>query len=432
MAERNPLIIKICKFDFFRKHQLESIARKTKLIVRKSPKFSACDFVLTLFKTITTGKASYNQMASTLEKCADKPMSRQALSQRIGFQSVAFMKEVLATAIQEQWGSDQTLNTTHFGRLLVEDSSQYKINKKNNLEFPGHGNSKSASAGCKIDLSFDLLTGLPIHQVMDKATTQDKVMGKELVDMVQPRDLVLRDMGYFSVKEFIRIAAKGAYWQSRLPANVGVFMEDGQALEDYLKSSKANKLDTTVNLLSKKGERVRMVAIRAEKHIAEKKRRERNAAAHKKGKTPTAKALLRDGWHLMVTNVSEEQLDTVTLAKLYAVRWQIEITFRAWKQSGDLLQALNRKSKPAHLRTLIYAAILWLVLTMKTASMLQHILAKTKKVVSLQKLSMNMAGYTLMLTAMSNLSEYSPHLRHVLMEARKREPLMATGIACLS
>ena len=89
--------------------QLESIARKTKLIVRKSPKFSACDFVLTLFKTITTGKASYNQMASTLEKCADKPMSRQALSQRIGFQSVAFMKEVLATAIQEQWGSDQTL-----------------------------------------------------------------------------------------------------------------------------------------------------------------------------------------------------------------------------------------------------------------------------------------------------------------------------------
>ena len=412
--------------------QLENIARKTKLIVRKSPRFSASDFVLTLFKTIATGKASYNQMASTLKKCTDKPMSRQALSQRIGERSVAFMKEALATTMQEQWGSDQVLRTTHFGRVLIEDSSQYKINKKNNLDFPGHGNSKSASAGCKIDLSFDLLTGLPIHQVMDKATTQDKVLGKELVDMVRPNDLVLRDMGYFSVKEFMRIAEKGAYWQSRLPANVGVFMEDGQSLEDHLKSYKANKLDTTVNLLSKKGEIVRLVAIRAEPHIAEKKRRERKAASRKKGKTPTAKALLRDGWHLMVTNVSEEQLDTETLAKLYAVRWQIEITFRAWKQSGELLKALNRKSKPAHLRTLIYAAILWLVLTMKTASMLQNIIAKAKKVVSLEKLSMDMIGHVLTLTVISDLSEYSPYLRHVLMEARKREPLMATGIACLS
>ncbi len=219
--------------------RLESIARKTKLIVRKSQRFTATAFVLTLFKTVATGKASYNQMASTLDKCAVKPMSRQALSQRIGKQSVAFMKESLATAMQEQWGSDKILRTSHFVRVIIEDASQYKINKNNNLDFPGHGNSKSASAGCKIDLSFDLLTGLPIHQVMDKATTQDKVLGKQLVDMVKPGDLVLRDMGYFSVKEFIRIAEQGAYWQSRLPANVGVFMEDGQNLEDYLKSHKA-------------------------------------------------------------------------------------------------------------------------------------------------------------------------------------------------
>jgi len=412
--------------------QLDDIARKTKLVVRKSPRFTANNFVLTLFKTIATGKASYNQMASTLKKCAENPMSRQALSQRIGDRSVAFMKEALATAMQQQWGSNQILRTPHFGRVLIEDSSQYKMNKRNNLNFPGHGNSKSASAGCKVDLSFDLLTGLPIHQVMDKATTQDKVLGKELVDMVQPNDLVLRDMGYFSVKEFIRIDKKGAYWQSRLPANVGVFTEDGKYLEDYLKSYKGNKLDLTVKLLSKKGESVRIVAIRAEQHIAEKKRRERKDASRKKGKIPTAKALLRDGWHLMVTNVSEELLDTETLANLYAVRWQVEITFRAWKQSGDLLKALNRKSKPAHIQTLIYAAILWLVITMKTASMLQNILRKTKKVVSLEKLSMDMIGDVLMLTDLSKMSEYSPYLKHVLMEARKREPLMATGISCLS
>ncbi len=69
---------------------------------------------------------------------------------------------------------------------------------------------------------------------------------------------------------------------------------------------------------------------------------------------------------------------------------------------------------------------------MKTASMLQNILSKTKKVVSLEKLSMDMIGYTLTLTVVRNLPEYRPYTRHVIMEARKMEPLMATSISCLS
>lgn len=411
--------------------KLDSIARKTKLIVRKSSRFEAGEFLLTLIKAVTTGRASFSQMASTLSKCELRPMSRQALWNRIGIRSVAFMIKTLSAAIDERWGVRNIVGAKHFKRVLLEDSSQAKLHKSNSKNFPGHGNAKSESSGCKIDLSFDLLSGEPVHQIFHAATMQDKVLGRELVDMVRPGDLVLRDMGYFCIKEFRLIAERGAFWVSRLPAGVGVFMEDGKALESYLKSFKGNTIDTMVTLGKEAGERVRFVAVRAAKNIAERRRRERKKSAGKKGKTPPANTLLRDGWHLMVCNVTEVQLDTKKLTALYAVRWQIEITFRAWKQSGELLKALDRKSNAEHLETLIYASILWLVLTMKTASILQDAIPKSKQVVSLEKLALDMSEHLLTLTRIKYFSDYKVYIPHVTMESRSRDPLMATGIKCL-
>jgi hypothetical protein len=41
--------------------QLEFLARETNLIVRRSAKFSAPGFVLSLFKAVLTGKASFGR-----------------------------------------------------------------------------------------------------------------------------------------------------------------------------------------------------------------------------------------------------------------------------------------------------------------------------------------------------------------------------------
>jgi len=412
--------------------KLDSIARKTGLIVRESPRFNAGAFLLTLMKATITGRASFGEMASTLKKCELKPMSRQALWMRVGTRSVAFIIETLAVAMEEKWGLRKIVGSKDFKRVLIEDSSQAKLHKSNSKNFPGHGNAKSESSGCKIDLSFDLLSGEPVHQILHAATMQDKVLGRELVDMVRPGDLVLRDMGYFSIKEFRMIAERRAFWVSRLPANVGVYMEDGQELEKYLRSFKGNTLDVMVSLGKKAGEKVRLVAMRATKNITEQRRRNRRKVAAQKGKKPPANTLLRDGWHLMVTNVGKEQLGTQKLTELYAVRWQIEITFRAWKQSGELLKALDRKSNVEHLQTLIYANILWLILTMKTASILQQTIAKSKQVVSLEKLAKDMSEHLLTISNINCLPEYEPYIRHVIMESRRREPLMATGLRCLS
>lgn len=44
-------------------------------------------------------------------------------------------------------------------------------------------------------------------------------------------DLVLRDMGYFSLGEFSAIEERGAWWLTRLPLTTGVMLENGGSLE---------------------------------------------------------------------------------------------------------------------------------------------------------------------------------------------------------
>lgn len=411
--------------------KLDSIARETGLIVRESKHFSAGEFVLTLMKSVTTGKASFGRMASTLGKCELAPASRQALWKRIGTHSVAFMIKTLHTAMDERWGTGRLVETGTFGRILIEDSSQEKLHKSNHRNFPGHGNAKTATSGCKLDLSFDLLTGEPVHHTLHKATMQDKLLGKQLVDIARPGDLILRDMGYFSTAEFTRIEGAGAHWMSRLPANVDATDQEGVKLEKLLRKHRGNTLETTALIGGEAQLQARLVAVRASKEVAAEKRRQRRAAAAKQGRTPPADTLLRDGWHIIVCSIPEEKLDAKKLTELYSVRWQIEITFRAWKQSGELRKALNRKSSMEHLLTLMYASILRLVLTMKVASALQTALNPAKKTISLEKLACDLGEHLITLTTLCDFTRYTPHIPHVIMETRQREPLMVVGIKCL-
>jgi len=149
--------------------RLDSLARKTKLIVRFSPKFSAEGFTLGVFKAVLTGKASFNQLARSLGLSEDKAMTRQALHQRVDKSTLAFMISATGQAIKDRWDDQSLIVTKRFNRVIIEDSSQAKTDKRNAEDFPGHGNGKGKTAGCKIDLSFDLLTGEPVMESLHLA-----------------------------------------------------------------------------------------------------------------------------------------------------------------------------------------------------------------------------------------------------------------------
>jgi len=188
--------------------------------------------------------------------------------------------------------------------------------KANAETFPAHGNRHGSSAGVKFDFAYDLLSGEVAAYSLQAATEQDKTIGKEFVVIGQENDLLLRDTGYFSIAEFVEIERLGSYWLTRLPLTLGLRCESGQTLERLLKSHRGNIIDLPV----KAGEAeksCRLVAIRASGAVAKKRRKQRRKEAKAKGVEPDAMGLIRDGWHLMLTNLPVADFAPKQLRAIY-------------------------------------------------------------------------------------------------------------------
>ena len=140
--------------------------------------------------------------------------------------------------------------------------------------------------------------------------------------------------------------------------------------------------------------------------------------------------LTRDGWHIIITNVGTEVMKTSEIFALYSVRWQIEIIFRAWKQSSQLVKALARHSNPLHLQTLMYGAILLLILTMKTAALLSKLHPRYQ--LSIEEIAPSLATFVLTLVSMDCFAHYDPDPRHLRMDKRTRKSLCQIALECLS
>ena len=347
--------------------RLNQIAAKTKFIQRASKKFSAAGYLFSLIQAILTGSASFNQLAISLKISESAPLSKQAVWKRTNRLAVAFMLEALALILKEKWQRtvpEISSLKRHFSRILVQDSTQQKLLKSNHNLFPAHGNAHGATAGLKVDLAIDLLHGHTVFAHLQGATEQDRELGKNLVDQVRKRDLILRDRGYFSIAEFRVIEGKKAFWLSRVPSNLIIKTADQKrSLDEVLMSEKGDLCDIEV-ILGKEEHCARLVAIRARPEVADKALREAREHARQQGRALSQSQRVHCQWHIVVANIPAEKLSTRQVSELYRCRWNIEIIFRAWKQSANLTKALNRRSNEDHFQVLMLAGMIYQVMSL--------------------------------------------------------------------
>jgi hypothetical protein len=409
---------------------LDLIASQTRLIIRHSRKFSAAGFLQSLLSSVVTGLASLNQIAGDLKDRDHPGMARQSLHERFDIRSTAFLMAVLCDLMEQRYSTAVTVvGSTAIQRILIEDASGQVMPKSNADTFPAHGNHHGRTAGVKIDLAFDLLAGSIVSHGLHAATEQDKTIGKEFVIEVRRGDLVLRDMGYFILSEFTAIEQLEAWWLTRLPLTTGVMLANGRSLEKHLKSFQGNIIDIDA-IVGEQGKKCRLVAMRAAPEVSTARRAERRKKARKSGKNPCPKGLIRDGWHLMLTNLSREQADVSQLAAIYRARWAVEIQFRAWKQALNLDKALNRKSNEHHLQALVLAGMIAHQLGMKIAQRIGSMVGRSN--LSYEKLYDLLAVRLVKARDLAELTAFSPDRRHIERDKRTRKSPVESGILALT
>lgn len=220
--------------EVFDKDKLDQAAKETGFIQRSTSKLEGIDFVKIMsLGFLENAEISLEGLCDILQQInPEAKMSPQGLNQRINSEeAVKFLEEVLKDALQkniEAVSDDNSLELlSSFDRVLIEDSTQCTLNEKLAEEFKGSGGSASKSA-VKIDLIYELKQNAILKIIITKGAEPDQALSGKILDGIQPNDLILRDLGFFKIDILAAIHDSGAFYLSRLPKGVNIFLSDSE------------------------------------------------------------------------------------------------------------------------------------------------------------------------------------------------------------
>jgi len=377
--------------------QIEKIAQASKFYVRQSRKITATNFVTTFFMMMRTGKFSLKGWAFNIFEKTNTLVSHQGVAKKLGFSNVNFAKTLFESALLNSLNHSSNLqikpHLKAFKRILIEDSTCFKLPKNLFQFFPGSSNQAKGNSCGKIQLCIDLFSNLYSHIQLASYRDTDVKYAPTIFEYLNKGDLILRDLGYWKIDILTSIHEKGAYFISRLKVNTSLCLPFEKAdfnLYDYLKSKEKcgiTKVDHFI-IIESSNEKFRMVAMKLTEDQAKKRRAKAKRRRNRKTKTSNVskKTLYLMSWNIFITNVEKDVLNTDQIYSTYNLRWHIEIIFKNWKSNFKLMNFVKTSTgyNPARIEIIIMFYLTWIVLVYKpTFNVYQNLIyKKTNKILS--------------------------------------------------
>jgi hypothetical protein len=199
--------------------------------------------------------------------------------------------------------------------------------------FPSSGNQHStALATLKIQWIADLKNSAVVRVSLSGFTRNDQAAAADILAVARPGDLVLRDLGYFTVAALTQLASQSIAFLTRYHQGIPLYAPTtGQPLDLEAELKTRPSLDRAV-LLGPARTSVRLVALPVPEEVANLRRHRAKADARRRGRAcASAQTLRLMSWTFFLTNVPAAQWPAKALAAVYRLRWRIEIIFKTWK-----------------------------------------------------------------------------------------------------
>lgn len=362
----------------FTPERLELLARQSAFVQRASSKLRGQDF-FTLMTTdmLDDAAVSLGGLCDLLQQHnPHATMTPQALHQRLNTpQAVAYMQEAFQLALRAQlaplYAQLPPGLLAPFGRVFLEDSTQCCLHEKLAETFKGSGGSASR-ATVKIDVIYEVVQQR-LHDIsVTDGCAADQGHATAIVPHLRADDLVIRDLGYFSLESLGQIAAQQAWFLSRLSPTVAVYAAaepTAPALDLVAHVQQHGAHQDVVDLEVTLGHPrfpCRLLAYHLPVEIVEQRRRQAYETARKKGRTPTQAYLhwLQYGWY--ITNVGAALWPAAVVATVYRIRWQIELLFKQWKSLLHLHVLTG--TRPERIKCLLYGRLITITMLMQVCA----------------------------------------------------------------
>ena len=273
--------------------ELNALAKEKKFMRRKARKIDPPRFLAALCALASNGTATCGALAGKLGIGYGIDVSRQAVWKRVKAPCLEFLKAILACVLANAAGAPAAIPSgmfKTFGRVIVADSTAVKLAGKFKSLFPGAGNQFATTATLKIQCAVDLLSGAFAHFSMTPLTRNDQTASVDVLDYLRMGDLVIRDLGYFSIAVFRSIANAQAFFLSRMKMDAAIYDPvSGGRIDTRKLFRQRNIVDMEALLGQSERLPVRLIGVPVPAAVADKRRRD--AARGKDGRKPPAETL---------------------------------------------------------------------------------------------------------------------------------------------
>ena len=323
---------------------VEAIARRSGFLRRRPRKVPMADLATALVAAGSEAVLSLERVAHWIGLAARTTYSKQALHKRLRPQIEPFLAELSSALFASFLNPLRTRGwLASFKRVLLHDSTTHSLPKHLAQAFPGPRNARNKTAATlKIQCVADLLQGALLHLSLSGFTRNDQAASADILSLARAGDLILRDLGYFSLAVLQRLQNLGAFFLTRWRRDLSLRDPDtGRVLELARCLRQRGGVDGLV-WVGEKRLPLRLVALALPEEVAN-LRRHRAKTNRDRRLKPSKESLFLMGWNIYLTNVPPTVWPASVVARIYGLRWRVETIFKAWKSHLGLRE-LNCRS----------------------------------------------------------------------------------------
>ena len=345
-----------------------------------------------LYCASQTDPCTLEQSCTWLNNTFGLKIQKQSLDERFNLDAITYVKDILKVALERQLNVIfETRFLPAFKSIRIKDGTRFNLSANLYKHYKGSGGSKgtSNSALC-IQFEYDGLSGKILTLEITDATRNDQTDAKETVSRVEMGDLIIRDLGYYSLPTLAKFDAAEAFFISRLGAKTNIYKPEQKdeisfkELYNDMVRQKQPCIEMEVHVGKKERMPARLIIAIVPEEIYKNRIRKVEKTNKENGYNTSDDYKARCRFNLFITNVKSEVLSADDVLVLYKLRWQIELMFKNWKSILKIDQL--QKMKYERFTCILIAKLVLIVIDLQIIwSVKKFYFEKKNKILSMFK-----------------------------------------------
>jgi Transposase DDE domain len=230
-------------YSFFESSEIKRLSKESGFSKRKAKKISAINFVVGFFLMALQNSNTYSNWAHQISLLSSRIISKQGLCERMGKPAVKLVLSLLEKQVKQAYQTVRSKDLfAQFKRVLIQDSTTLNLPKELANQFPGNKAKGRQRAVARIQSVYDLIHNRFCFFGLHSYVENDQSAAMQLIHYLKAGDLLIRDLGYFTLMSIENIIKRHAYFLSRLPHNVSIFDLQSKEKLDIFKTSERKRI----------------------------------------------------------------------------------------------------------------------------------------------------------------------------------------------